>query len=118
MRVLKEKERHVVVAVLDAIDRELRRCYWNANQKEMESPFDNSGTSYSNRAFSVRAYDWINDNGDNFVYPAHDLHVDWYKHAHRGVYVEVADDWTMDMLADMLDDCVAAIREDFGEEYD
>ena len=118
MRVLKEKERHVVVAVLDAIDRELRRCYWNANQKEMESPFDNTGTSYKNRAFSVRAYDWISDNGDNFVYPAHDLHVDWYKRLHRGVYVEVADDWTMDMLADMLDDCVAAIREDFEEEYD
>ena len=118
MRVLNKNETCVIVAILEAIDKELKRCYWNKNQTHMDSPFDNSGSKYECKAFSARAYDWVNDNGDNFVYPKDNLHVEWYKHCGRGIYVEVPDDWTMERLPDMLADCIAAIREDFGDSDD
>ena len=115
MRVLDEKERRVITAILSMIDQELRRCYWNERQIEMESPFSNTGNQYECRAFKVIAYDWSNHVRENFVYPKDDLHVEWYKYLGRGMYVEVPDDWTMERLPDMLDDCIAAITEDFGE---
>lgn len=115
MRVLSEKECVVITAALDYIDRELRRCYWNKNQKELESPFQNTGNSYECDAFKVRAYNWMNDNGDNFVYFKDDLHVDWYKYCGRGMYVEVPNDWMMDRLPDMVEDCVNAITRNFDE---
>lgn len=115
MRVLNQKETRLVVATLSAIDNELRRCYWNKNQMEINSPFSNTGNSYECTAFKVRAYDWNGDNGKNFVYHDGRIVAEWYKHLGRGDYVEVADDWMLDELADMLEDCVEAIRGDFGE---
>lgn len=115
MRVLNRKETRLVVATLSAIDNELRRCYWNKNQMDLPSPFSNTGNSYSCDAFAVRAYDWAGDNGRNFIYRNGRLTAEWYKHLGRGDYVEVAYDWTLGELADMLEDCVEAIRRDFGE---
>lgn len=120
-RVLGEDDTQVVVAVLRAIEEELLRCYWNKNNKEMESPFCNTGNSYTCDVFSVRAYSWDNDNGKNFVYA--DRHLlqssliaEWYKHLGRGDYVEVPENWKMEYLADMLKRCKDAIKEDFGED--
>lgn len=114
MRKLDEKERRVITAVLSMIDQELRRCYWNEHHIEMASPFSNTGNQYECRAFKVIAYDWSHVR-ENFVYPKDGLYIEWYKYLGRGMYVEVPDDWTMERLPDMLDDCIAAIREDFGE---
>ena len=118
MRVLNEKERNVITAVLRYIDDELCRCYWNENQQQMNSPFDNTGNKYKCHAFTVHSYDWIKGNRDNFVYPKDNIHVEWYKYLGRGMYVEVPDDWTIERLPDMLDDCVQSIREDFRKYYD
>ena len=115
MKVLDEKQTEVVVAVLRQIDKELQRCYWNANQKEMESPFDNNGNSYRCDAFSVHAYEWNDDNENNFVYPEHNLVAEWYKYLGRGDFIRVPYYWRMEMLADMLNDCVSAIRKDFKD---
>ena len=119
-RVLNQQDTKVVVAVLREIERELLRCYWNKNQREMESPFWNTGNSYSCGAFSVRAYSWDDDNGKNFVYTDRHLFpssliAEWYKHLGRGDYVEVPESWKMEYLADMLENCKEAIRKDFGE---
>lgn len=115
MKVLNNKECDVVTAALLYIDQELRRCYWNKYQEEMDSPFDNTGRLYDNGTFLARAYYWSGDNGDNFVYYKDNIHVDWYKHCGRGMYVEVPDDWTMEKLPDMLADCLESVRRDYGE---
>ena len=112
---LDEKDTQLVVAVLRDIERELMRCYWNRNQKEMDSPFMNTGNEYKCRAFSVWAYDWNETNVVNFIYIKDFLQVYWYKYLGRGDVVEVPEDWTVDKLPDMLDNCLRAIREDFGE---
>ena len=120
-RVLNQLEREVVVSVLRRIEDELLRCYWNKNQKEMDSPFQNTGNQYDCGVFAVRAYDWVEDNGKNFVYldnnfPQASLRAEWYKYLGRGDYVEVNENWKMEYLADMLKRCKDAIREDFGED--
>ena len=113
MKKLNDKELLVILAALKHINNELCRCYWNKYQKLFDSPFDNTGTLYECRAFKVHAYDWGDDNRDNFVYPKDNFRVEWYKYLGRGMYAEVPDDWTMERLPDMMDDCINAIKEDF-----
>jgi len=49
---------NLLIAALQAIDSELRRIMWNANQEEYNSPFDNTGNRYKNDVFEVQAYSW------------------------------------------------------------
>ena len=52
-----------VRAVLNMIRSELDREYWNANQKEMVSPFDNTGApEFKTDLFTLRSCDWCNGN--------------------------------------------------------
>lgn len=114
---LTEQQAEVVLAVLLKINRELERCYWNANQKQLHSPFENSGERYHNDTFDVRAYYWGDDEEEqqkpNFQYK--DLECFWYKYATRGFVCYCDQEVTMDYLATMLEDCKYAIRKDFGE---
>lgn len=118
MKWLTKEEVDVVVAVLKSINLELDRCYWNEYQDYLDSPFANTGAEYKCDAFSVHAYEWIEENKDNFVYPKDGIHVEWYKYLGRGTEVWVPDDWTLDKLPAMLQDCKEAIRKDFGEGID
>ena len=115
MRRLDKDETLLAVAALRAIDEELRRCYWNKYQEVMNSPFSNTGESYSCGAFTVRAYNW-DENTWNFDYPKDGFVAEWYKHLGRGDMVIVPDDWKMEQLATMLADCIKAIREDFEDD--
>ncbi len=107
----------LVQAVLDRIRREMDRLYWNKYQREMNSPFDNTGTSYETPVFTVRAYSWADDDEDsrkpNFQYK--DFSVEWYKHSGRGTCLTSPKEVTSEFLAQMLEDCFKAMREDFGE---
>ena len=119
MRTLNASETYLFVAALEKIERELKRCYWNTHQVEIDSPFRNTGNEYSCATFSVHAYDWINEtNDENFVYPSGGVKAGWYKYLGRGDYVQVPDDWTVDNLVTMLDDCIVGIREDFSDDTD
>lgn len=109
-----DDECEIICAALDKIRKELDRCYWNKNQKEMSSPFDNTGEEYSNNIFSVYAYYWGDDElqlRPNFIYK--DLKVFWYKHSNRGVYAESEHMLTLDDLNTMIIECNRAIRNDF-----
>ena len=121
MILLDPKYTKLIVGALDLIREELDRLYWNKYHKEMNSPFDNSGETYSNDTFTVKAYDWVNNNDDypNFNYK-NILHVYWYKYAGRGVtaYIDEAYDFNIDFLADMVNDCIIEAMQDFGEEND
>lgn len=110
----------LVQAVLNRIRNEMDRLYFNKYQKEMNSPFDNTGESYETSVFSVRAYSWSDDEEEqrkpNFQYG--DFTAEWYKHSGRGTCVTSKAEITADFLAKMLEDCFEAMRKDFGEEND
>ena len=118
------EERHIplIRSVLDEIRRELDRLYWNKYQKEIASPFDNTGNKYKNTTFIVRAYDWEDNDSElpNFEYyfEYSGIYVYWYKHSRRGLTAYTDDDLTLDYLTNMLNDCVTSLRKDFGEYYE
>lgn len=105
----------VIEAVLDKIDAELKRLYWNKKQEEWSSPFDNTGEEYSNDVFTVRAYNWDGNYDCNFEYK--DFKAWWYKHSNRGL------EWTYknernvlppsEFLQEMIDDCVTSVSIDW-----
>ena len=117
IRRLDPQEVELMVAILREIRKELDRCYWNKNQKQMVSPFDNTGTSYKNDTFSVNAYYWGDDDAladrPNFVYK--DFKVYWYKHLDRCTAATMEKPLTIDYLKHMLTNCTEAIRRDFDE---
>lgn len=121
---MNEKYELLLSAVLIAIKDELERCYWNANQKSIESPFDNTGAEYTNDVFTVRAYYWGDDeelvNLPNFEYDG--LECYWYKYATRGLTWRYKGGRMAaipaDFLANMLDKCFKAIQADFPLDND
>lgn len=114
-----ERQDLLIQAVLDRIRKEMDRLYWNKNQKEMESPFDNTGQVYSDETFEVRAYYWGDDELQhslpNFVYK--DFKCYWYKHSNRGLswyykgehYGKVSTKF----LNKMLNDCFKSMNKYF-----
>lgn len=108
----------VIKACLDKIDEEMHRLYWNEYQAEYDSPFLNTGNTYTNDTFQVRSYYWGNDENimswPNFRYK--DLEVRWYKHSNRGLTATKNSELTLDFLADMINDCIESLRRDYGDE--
>lgn len=107
---------YLIMSVLAELETQMKRLYWNKNQKEMQSPFENTGAEYANDTFYVRAYNWGDDDGGcNFKYK--DLSIWWYKHFRRGL------EWTYmgkrnvpipsEFLAEMLDDCIISLTIDW-----
>lgn len=107
----------LIESVLDKIENEMRRLYWNKNQKNLESPFQNTGAVYSNDTFTVRAYNWSDDGNElpNFEYK--DLKVWWYKHSHRGLSWEYNHEKNTlppsYFLEDMIGDCITSLQDDW-----
>lgn len=104
-------ESNVIIAALNRIRNEMDRLYWNKNQKEMISPFDNSGETYQNDTFTVRAYDWNDNILPNFEYK--DLRVTWYKHSNRGVYACCDHKLTFNDIETMIQECFDSMKKDF-----
>ena len=108
-------------SVFLGIRAELDRLYWNKNQEEMVSPFDNTGESYSNPTFTIRAYDWNLDGEDeneippNFEYKGFKLW--WYKHIGRGMTAKCDEIVDAEYIFNMHNECKEALKKDFGEEY-
>lgn len=111
-----ERHCYVIRVALDFIRKEMDRLYWNKNQKEMSSPFDNTGETYSNDTFTVRAYNWEHNNLPNFEYK--DLKVYWYKHSNRGTSAVAQHTLTYEDIETMIDDCCKSLQRDFGERSD
>ena len=105
----------IIQAALAKIGRELDRIYWNKFQKQLPSPFENTGISYHNNVFSVKAYDW-NDNVDpSFTYK--NLKVWWYKYLTRGTYAECDHEMTARELNDMILECCDSIEKYLEEDF-
>ena len=107
----------LIQAVMERIEGELGRCFWNKHQEQMDSPFSNTGNQYQNDTFVVRAYNWDENVEPNFECDG--LKVWWYKHVGRGLYFEYdCGDLTIDKLSDILEKCLDAIRRDFKDDED
>lgn len=116
MRIIEEdsKEINIIVSILRSIEREMERLYWNKYQKELNSPFSNTGEIYSNDTFKVKAYNWNDDNIEpNFEYKG--IKIWWYKHLGRCDYAELEEDISLEFLVNMLYDCIESLRKDFEE---
>ena len=103
-------------AILDKIENTMATLYWNKNQKELESPFQNTGATYQNDVFTVRAYNWDGNYEPNFLYQG--LHIFWYKHSGRGIAAYSSIRVDAEYLNVMLENCLDALHRDFeGEDY-
>lgn len=108
----------LIQAVLDKIQSEMERLYWNKYQKELgNSPFQNCGTQYINDTFAVRSYCWSDTEEElpNFEYK--DFFCYWYKYSHRGLewYYKYQKNVIPDQffLDDMLANCIESMIIDF-----
>lgn len=97
----------LIEAVLKNIRHKLNIAYWNKHQKEMKSPFDNTGETYENGTFSVSAYDWVNESGPNFKYKGFEVY--WYKYMGRGMEYYCNELVTAEYIKKMHSDCIHAI---------
>lgn len=110
---MEKKYTPLLQAVLNEIHRKLDVAYWNKNQEEMASPFDNTGSYYVNPTFSVCAYQWDEEGSEsdvptpNFVWQ--DVKVYWYKHSNRGLSAFANREITPELLSEMLNDCLNSL---------
>ena len=112
--ILKEKYVVLIECILQKINEEFQRLYWNENQQHTDGPVYNIGMNYANKTFVIRSYDWNGNFLPNFQYK--NLRVWWYKHLGRGTYAKSNTEPDVDFLYEMLKDCIYSLRVDFGEE--
>lgn len=117
---MKTKERserceELLLAALEAIRNQLDINWTNAHQEpfkgSFDDPFENTGASWENETFSVRAYDWGNGNSDpNFRWQ--NVSVWWYKRLERELSwkVDGKGGLTPDLINTMLNSCIRPLR--------
>ena len=96
-------------AALRAIGYELERVMGNIHQREYSSPFDNSGNveGFVCPTFSAHAYSW-GDEDQPYNFKWRDVEISWYKWSGRGLSVNKP--LSPDLISEMLDACLAAVR--------
>lgn len=107
-----------IMAMLDRIESELKIQYWNKYQKELLSPFKNTGEAFETEYFTVKAYNWDFDseNGPNFE--TQYLKVWWYKHSNRGLTYKFKYGYeSYTTLAYILAESIKSIDEYFKRGY-
>lgn len=98
-------------AALGAIDHELCRIMWNIHQREYGSPFSNTGARFEELSeFQARAYSWDDEasEGETWNFRWRDIEIRWYKYMGRGSTISRRA--TPDEAAQMLSECIAALR--------
>ena len=96
-------------AALRHIVDELTRVRWNLNQRWPDDPLANSGPggNFKCEAFEVQAYSW-SDEEQPFNFKWRDVEISWYKWVGRGMSCNR--ELTPDLINEMMDDCLAALR--------
>ena len=94
-------------AALDAVNAEIERVWFNERQAAVSGPMRNYAARYDCEVFSAHAYDWDNEDQPwNFKW--RDVRIRWYKRCGSGMTANMP--LTPDMAAEMLTECLAAIR--------
>jgi len=76
-----------VIALLRDIERKLSIVMWNKNHKEYESPFANTGNEFIGKNFEVHAYNWNDEDSQDYNFKCGDIEISWYKYLGRGTTV-------------------------------
>ena len=97
-------------AAIEYLESEISRLYWNKHQEEWESAFRNTGNSYKSSVFSVKAYNWGNEEDGSFKW--RDIEISWYKNFGRGTYSNKV--LTPDLVNEMLEDCLKSVEVELG----
>jgi hypothetical protein len=99
----------IMEAVLEHIEAECARVYWNVNQKQMPSPFGNSGPdgNLKTDVFEVQAYSWSDDE-QPFNFAWRDLRISWYKYLGRGMSANM--EITPNMASECLEECLSSVQ--------
>lgn len=111
----------VIESCIRTINTEFERCYWNANQQEIDGFIHNGGESIKTDVFEARPYIWDEDSPEygrpNFRYD--NLYYDWYKHLGRGDYAVLInkDEISVEFLSTMINRCCYSIRKHFNQLY-
>ncbi|MDD4804039.1 MAG: hypothetical protein PHN69_02595 [Candidatus Pacebacteria bacterium] len=75
---------------------------------EQYSPFENTGARFKNDVFEVQAYDWGNEEGQEYNFKYKDFEVRWYKYLGRGTtqnrYIDEEE------LNDLLIECAQSLN--------
>lgn len=113
-----EKYMYLIEGMLMVVRKELDRLYWNANQKEMTSPFDNTGAKDVVLKHNViRSYNWDENILPNF--DSKDIKIFWYKHSGRGMVAYVKNNLNVgEVLADTLNQAIEDLRKYFNEQIE
>ena len=114
---LDNKYEYLIRGALYMVRSELDREYWNTNQKEMVSPFDNTGASdFITDYLTIRSYNWNGNELPNF--DTERIKVFWYKHSNRGVEAMIRPEDLpnlADVLADTVNSSIVSINEFFAK---
>lgn len=78
-----------IIDLLRGIERKLEIKYWNKNQKELESPFGNTGNSIKIGNLLIQAYNWDEDSSDEYNFKYNDLEISWYKYLGRDTTINI-----------------------------
>ena len=98
-----------VRSFLKTIRDELNITMWNINQREYESPFDNTSNHFKNNVFEVEAYSWNEEYDQPYNFKWRDFEVSWYKYLGRGMSINR--EITAKEGAEMLNECLDSIYE-------
>ena len=96
-----------IVALLKEIDCQLSRIMWNINQKEYNSPFDNTANTFKNKVFEVQAYSWDDEVEQLYNFKCGDIEISWYKYLGRDTTINK--EFTYKEIINMFNRCIDSL---------
>lgn len=98
-----------IVALLKEIENQLSRVMWNRDQKEYDSPFDNTANTFKNNVFEVQAYSWDDEVCQSYNFKYKNIEISWYKYLGRDTTIN--GQYSHKEIIDMFDKCIESILE-------
>lgn len=74
---------------------------------EQDNPFENTGEQFNGESFSVHAYDWNEENEQDFNFKWRDFKVCWYKYLGRGMSMNR--NLSRNEMQEMVRECILEI---------
>lgn len=103
-----------IIALLRYIDSKLSIMMWNKEQKEYDSPFDNTGNKFKNNTFEVEAFNWNDNICQEYNFKYKDIKISWYKRLGRDTTINK--DITFKEAEEMFNSCIKSLNENESEE--
>ena len=105
-----------VVALLSDINRRLKIVAWNADRKDFDSPFENTGNRWANDVFEVQAYSWDDEVEQPYNFKCGDIEISWYKYLGRDTTIN--GEYTENEIISMYNKCMNSINKINKDEFE